>query len=569
MWYRQILVFKFLLCLTILSVEAQETDKVERESSAKASLQTVYPSEQEELPHLPLSYRWRRFFWENFDVLLFKTSLNLNQNSLQAPSHIQSELVTWAALDSRTPLENLRTARHIPRNEGPFLRSLAASAIYYLRTFYPPTARNLPSIPTSVESIKHLLSEKYSRYIDFPSFPEEMQKGAETGDMVGALSLKGPFSHYISQLNPFDRSYMIDLSEYEQWPVKEGLCRLGGKAVLKYNPETQQMETETISYQGQNYTKDSGSEWEQKQKIMLMTMSTDISITRHLLYTHACTAGIFSAVNNLYLSDNHPLRILMYPHQHLTLAVNNTNLKLLFGNESGFFPSIFSYNRETILKLVNQKIQNFNISFMDIEKDLQKRYMIGTQSDGEFVPYPYAKNTLRLRSLISNHVKGYLDLYYADDQALQEDETVKSWYEALNIYIPNGIKEYVSEISKENLTKLITTFLYTASVEHENVGNVKMHYGIWHQYIPTQVAIDPSKLPSVDLLHQYMDLSFLTSVPSFKVVDDFSFLGLDEKGKNSLKQFSEAMKSYQQELDQQPFNFYTIYPKNLETSVSS
>ena len=542
-------------CLVALPLMAQE-EEIKPTSGDNSSRQ------------LSLGYRLKRSFWESFHTTLVSTSLKLDNNTLAGPVGRGSDLIPWNQLDSRIPIGNVSTA-YAPSSDSPFLRNLASSALYYLRTFYPLPAGNLPSIPQNVAQTTLLFPQKYQRYIDFSPLPEEFNQGMTTGDMVAALALKGPLAHYIECLDPQQHRYKIDLSSYEKWPVRQGLSELGGVAFLTYNPELQRMETQKISYLGQDYTKDLAEEWQQKQKILLMTMSADTAIVRHLLYTHMLVAGVFSAVNNRYLHDKHPLRILMHPHQHLTLGVNNSNVKLLLGNESSFFTRIFSYNRETLLKLVQDKIDNFKFSLMDITEDLKARCMDSAQSDSEPVPYPYAENTTRLRSIIQHHVQGYLDLYYQGDQALREDASVGEWYKALNQHIPNGITAYAPEISKENISKLVTTFIYTASVEHENVGNIKAHYGIWHPYIPTQVPLDPKKLPTIDVLQQYVDLTFLTSIPSWKVTDDFSFLGIDEAGKNSLKQFSEAMQSYQAELDQKDFNYYTIYPKNLETAVSS
>ena len=86
--------------------------------------------------------------------------------------------------------------------------------------------------------------------------------------------------------------------------------------------------------------------------------------------------------------------------------------------------------------------------------------------------------------IIGNYVGNYVDAYYENDEMVSADAQLSSWYNQLDKYIPNGIKGYAPILNKGTLKKLLTTSIFTTSVEHENVGNMTFNYGFWQQYIP-------------------------------------------------------------------------------------
>lgn len=210
-------------------------------------------------------------------------------------------------------------------------------------------------------------------------------------------------------------------------PVKDGLSHLGGIATLRYNSEQQEMETLSIEYDNQIYTKDSGQQWDYKQRIMLATITTDTTLISPLLNTHLATTGTFCAVNNHFLDPNHPLRVLMFPHQHRTLLINNNEIQLLLSAENSIFPSVFSYEHKTLLEVFNKRINEFRISSMNPNETLQQRGMVGRKNEkGEDIEFPYLSNTRKLWGIIADHVKEYVGIYYPTEELVQNDQQIQT-----------------------------------------------------------------------------------------------------------------------------------------------
>ncbi|RZI46183.1 lipoxygenase family protein [Candidatus Finniella inopinata] len=520
---------------------------------------------------LPCGYRFKRFIWTKVHQSLFLGSNTATTARLPEPA-VGSDLVSWQAHNPLLPFSGIYTARTLPTAEDSSSQKLKVAFYSFLRKYFPAASSGLPSIPDGNDRLTSLFPSEYTALLPLLPMPADLKRGQISNDVIGALALEGPLGAYIKHTpSATDNNlYKINLSDYYQFPVKEGLSRLGGIATLRYVPEQNSMETVSIEYEGQIYTKASGEEWKHKQKIMLMGMSTDTTVVRHLLHTHYIVAGTFCAVNNRYLLPNHPLRLLMYPHQYSTLSVNSMNTPLLMANAGSYVPVFFSYDRPTAVNLINQKIGSFNIENMDIERNTTNRGMTitGDAQEGT-VNYKYGNNTISLWNIIKKHVGDYIDVYYTNDTAVSEDPQIRQWFNALQQYIPNGITHYAASPTKTNLQRLITTFIYTASVEHEIVGNIEVNYGIWHNLIPSQVPRDINKRPSIDIFHQYMDISFATSAPSIKLTDDFSYLALDDAGKQSFKDFRTALLAYQQALEARGDNTYTVFPLKLEAGTSA
>ncbi len=478
------------------------------------------------------------------------------------------EIVTWKSLG--IPVPDVYTSSKIPQSEASLAKDFASFLIYNLNKFLPLTSNvQIPSKPDQL--IKLIYPKQFSELFPAPEYPPILRDNPN--NLVGALALEGPFASYI-QYN--EQGYFIDMSHYEDYPVKEGLYRLGGKAFFEYDSEKGQMKTKYITYgNNKEYHLDTEG-FQTVQRILLATLSTDCTFFRHLLHTHMITAGTFCAVNNKFLDYKHPLRAIMHPFQMQTLSVNDDSIRLLIGNEYQFVPVNFSYDLDILEKMFSDRVKDFHISDMDIQNSLEKR---GFHKDIlEKIKYPYAENTGKLWGIIEDFVSSYVGHFYGSGKYESEEDfrknepEITAWYEALNSkYIPQGTDSYTGGLTRKSLTKLITLFAYTASVEHRNVSGVTYNFLIWAQDLANSVQLN-GKLQNIGTLQSAMNVLFATNIPTPTVIDDFSQLfALDDTSREIMQNFTKAMKDYQTDLDTQGSdnNMTRINPRQIPTSVSS
>lgn len=69
-------------------------------------------------------------------------------------------------------------------------------------------------------------------------------------------------------------------------------------------------------------------------------------------------------------------------------------------------------------------------------------------------------------------------------------------------------------------------------------------------------------------MQQVWGLEFITSTPTISIETDFSYLALNEAGKQSFRNFRQALQAYQKELEAQAPNSYTVYPASLDAGLS-
>jgi len=301
--------------------------------------------------------------------------------------------------------------------------------------------------------------------------------------------------------------------------------------------------------------------WLLAQKALLGALSTDLIVVHHLVNTHLSMAGTLAAVTYRELDYDHAIRVLLHPHISGTIALNNTTIKLLCGHEYSFLPIVSSYHHDDAIALINSSVGNFDIRRMDFGENLALR---GFDPNDLKISYPYADNSGAFWKIIGDYVGNYVDAYYENDEMVSADAQISSWYNQLDKYIPNGIKGYAPVLNKGTLKKLLTTSIFTTSVEHENVGSMTFNYGFWQQYIPMQIPTNGS-LIKIDAFNAFTDLTILTTASTAKLTEDFSSLAIDEKGKEVMKKFRQALIDYEKTLTEK--EAHTIVPSAVESAV--
>lgn len=173
----------------------------------------------------------------------------------------------------------------------------------------------------------------------------------------------------------------------------------------------------------------------------------------------------------------HPLGALLRPHIEGTLFINDAAVKGLV-NPGGTVDKVASGTLESSLLLSIKGAKEypfpFNESFLPMT--LKSR---GVDDPHCLPDYPYRDDALLIWDAIHDWVSSYLQLFYEDDDAVQNNQEIQDWIKDLTA--PNGGQMTgIGEITNDDPTPQIRTFAYlveavtliifTGSVSHAAVN---------------------------------------------------------------------------------------------------
>lgn len=509
-------------------------------------------------------YRAKQKFWESIVSFVFNSA---KIQPIEVPVNEKLPMIRFSDKFPGMEMPNIYLTDGVPAAEESKAKQYLFAMIRWFSANVSLHADGLPPVAATHDAIiDEAFPAAYRELLPTPVVPAEIS--ARPDDVLGSLALAGPFAGYIEKVGSKANEYVVDMSELEGVAVREGLSPLGCKAFFSYSPSQKRMNTTHIEYQGRVVTPQS-EDWQHVQKIALCSLSTHMTMIRHLANTHLLVSGTFAGVTTNTLDADHPIRRLLHPHYHLTLSTNNYKVPNLMMSDSSAFPNIFSYERKDIYKIMNDHAGTFDIATMDPQADAQRRGMSGALGvDGQPLDYPYLENTAEMKSVIEDYVRSYVETYYDSDEALAADPQMQAWFAGLEKYVPNGVSSYAGGLTRDGVTKLSTVLIHTAAVEHENVGNITWNYTTLPQHIPSIVPADGSR-PTVDVYQRYINTSVLTFVPLNRLVDDHANLALDSKGRACMEKFRDDLGELQKKMDAQPFSYAALYPEAMECSVST
>jgi hypothetical protein len=476
-------------------------------------------------------------------------SLEVANDTLPAPQaeNILMEPFGWG-------LENVYCASNPPALEQSLFAKYSKKSVAWLMHKIPLDAD--VQIPLNHQDMLDtcLSSGHRERLLKFgfaggkPQFPIELADNIF--DVVAGSALSGPFGSYIRS---FDSSvlpdgissagnhYVIDLLNYNAYPVKSGLERLGGRAVMRYNENSGFMESLAIQSEpdGNWVTRQQmGSVvWNNAQKRIAAAMLTDTTFNEHLVVSHlAVSATISSLVYQL--PKNHPMRRMLHIHTIGAIPVNKYNVPLLLAGEGAFFGAISSYNLATIQTIMNDHLKGFNFNMLNPHLDLASRRM----NDADF-RYPYADNAKRIWDLTLTYVAQYVDHYYRN-HSLTADKPMQDWYVNVLKYLPNASSTLPAALTRDGLVNLLTGFIYSDSFGHYTTGVEIINWGAWANLVPAKVYSDGSR-PRIGDVTNTLNLLSATQ-PTERLTmsaDYFSQFALDNAGKKIMSEYATSLRA--------------------------
>ena len=179
------------------------------------------------------------------------------------------------------------------------------------------------------------------------------------------------------------------------------------------------------------------------------------------------------------------------------------------------------------------------------------------------IDYPYLRQALRFLSIVESYVTSYIDNYYIDDAAVAGDRELRIWFDAIDLYLNNGIRSYVPELPKANLARLCSVYIYSVTLEHEE--NTLWDYSV---FLPTTVKDDGSG-PSVGEVQCVINFQLVVSSATNRLLRDITHLALDPGGREIMAKFQADLRQLQKEMESQQDRFWQVFPADLEASVSA
>ena len=94
--------------------------------------------------------------------------------------------------------------------------------------------------------------------------------------------------------------------------------------------------------------------------------------------------------------------------------------------------------------------------------------------------YPYAKDGTEIWGAIETWVRGYCDIFYGSDEAVEEDKEIKEWWsEIRNVGHRDQKEGWYDLTTSEKLVKALTTIIWITSGLHAAVNFGQYAYAGW------------------------------------------------------------------------------------------
>lgn len=283
----------------------------------------------------------------------------------------------------------------------------------------------------------------------------------------------------------------------------------------------------------------------------------------HLVETHMAEEVIIVAANRCF-DITHPVFQLLEPHWYRTLPLNAAARETLV-------PSIVfdlvGLSGEQPKDFIRHAFDNFHFTDSYIPTDLAKRgFPIEDLEKDKFRNYPYAKNMIHMWRGIQKFVKSMVDLNYASDAYVSENDGIRAWcYEVQNA---GQIPTFPTIKTKDQLIDAITMCIHIASPQHTAVNYLQNFY---QAFVPAKPPALYTPLPtSLSAFRAFTEHDLIRALPvghqkdwllaahipwllSFKTADESSLLNYAQslynlvrkkKGANNEKTMTIATKFY-------------------------
>jgi|tagenome__1003787_1003787.scaffolds.fasta_scaffold20966031_2 hypothetical protein len=393
-----------------------------------------------------------------------------------------------------------------------------------------------------------------------PVLPPEVR---DCDDVLAQLVVRGPFGSFLRRPTPDEMTsgeategeYVVDLAHYLDHPVKPGLLRPGGKAVLTASPTG--LATRAI-------LRDDDLSPDLAYRAMVAGLHEDVSTFRHNLGVHnvILTDAAIATINRL--NARHPVRRVLQHTFHTLLIGNLENVNAHFAGAKSFSVTLFSHDAREVSALAAGHLASFD--FEDFAPDVQFARRGTTETP---FSYPYRDNVLELWAVNLAYVQGYLALYYPDDAAVRADAAIARWADELDRLLPNPIARPEGGLTREWVARVCATVIHLSTVEHDILNNVAWDYCTFGFVVPTVV---PASGDQMDILRalDMMAVLFVTWRPFNMLFDShIESMALDGPGRRAMLGWLSQLHDVQEQMEARGHDPSLAYPANFNISITN
>jgi arachidonate 15-lipoxygenase len=498
----------------------------------------------------------RRAFWNRFMIFKFRH----NKPMVIPVPQTESRPLVPVPIQSKFPyiaVRGIDVADRIPRDEVQSLALRFCKLQAALSRVFSPMQAGLPPIDADPDVALAAAYTPGHRQC----FPAPLRPGAYEGDVdLGHLAVASPYACYLEQDG--NGGYRWDLTALDQFECQPGLRSPSALVEFAVDPSARFPRPYRIDCE-LGSCKPGDHDWVEARRIAMCALSTHLSLVRHFNWVHLVCGDPLALVTRNCLPVEHPIRRLLHPHVYATQSSDEmvTIVQMSIG---GDFENTFSFTHDGICKLFEATCGDFDLRMIEPLVDAGRRGV----SDVPFETPAFA-NRVALMNVIRNHVSRYLSLYFDSDAALAGDEAFGQWLDALRLRIPHGVGEIAgSPVTIEGAVRLLSTFIYLTTVEHEIVDAGVWNYQLWSDVQPSRIYTSGLRQP-LDVFQRFIYANFTFQIPRTLLMNDFSSLALDQRGAAAFRAFLHDLAGLQALMDGQPAACWRIEPRNLKANINA
>ncbi|EPS38031.1 hypothetical protein H072_8276 [Dactylellina haptotyla CBS 200.50] len=227
----------------------------------------------------------------------------------------------------------------------------------------------------------------------------------------------------------------------------------------------------------------------------------------HLVHTHLIEEAVIVAAERSF-ENLHPVYLLLNPHWLKTLSLNQAAREALVPK---IIKNIAGMDETQLSKYLNNEYGTFHWEDLYIPKDLERRgFPLNKLNDDKYRNYPYAKNMAAMWYSIRQFVNTILTDYYEDDNAVADDEAIKSWVSEMQDQKGGALRFFPNIATIDQLVDAVTMCIHIASPQHTAVNYLQEYYQV---FVPNKPSSLATPLPNQDKLAHIKEQDIIAALP--------------------------------------------------------
>ncbi|MGL4306397.1 MAG: lipoxygenase family protein [Mycobacteriaceae bacterium] len=274
---------------------------------------------------------------------------------------------------------------------------------------------------------------------------------------------------------------------------------------------------------------------------MAKTVVQTADFVRHEFMTHLArthlVSEVFSVALPRNLAPNHPLRILLAPHNEGDIFVNILAATLIMPPNL-FADVIFAAPIGDIAATALEARLAWDFYERMPRNDFKRR---GVEDPKILKEYPYRDDSLLIWDSIHEWVNDYIRTYYSSDAVVLADTELAAWVD--EIASLGKIKGFREITSVEQLVEVVTMIIFTSSAFHASVNFPQGHL-LSYAPLASGLTVTPPPIK----INGYTEADWIAMLPgTVSSVAQFFFLNL-------------LASVYYRPLGEYRSNFFPYYP---------